>query len=105
MEKFEIEDLGPASYFVGVRITRNRKAGTISLCQDAYVTKVLHRYGMENCKAVETPIATGAAEVMIPFKGKASSMEIELYGSKIGSLMYLAVQTRPDISYGVSLLS
>jgi hypothetical protein len=91
MRKFKIEDLGLASYFIGVRITRNREAGTISLCQDAYVTKILHCYGMENCKAVDTPVATGAAEVMIPFEGKASHTEIELYGSKIGSLMYLAV--------------
>jgi hypothetical protein len=46
---------------------------------------------MENYKAVDTPMATGAAEVMIPFEGKASHTEIELYGSKIRSLMYLAV--------------
>ena len=32
MRRFEMEDLGPARYFVGVRITRNRKEGTISLC-------------------------------------------------------------------------
>jgi hypothetical protein len=60
---------------------------------------------MENCKTVDTPVATGAAEVMIPYNGKASNAEIELYGSKIESLMYLAVQTRPDISYRVSVLS
>ena len=32
MKRFEIEDLGPAKYFVGVRITRNRKEGMIALC-------------------------------------------------------------------------
>ena len=31
MQRFEIEDLGPAKYFIGVRITRNRKEGTITL--------------------------------------------------------------------------
>jgi hypothetical protein len=103
--KFETEELGPAAYFVGVRITRNREEGTISLCQDAYVNKILHRFGMQNCKPADTPVATGAAEVMIPHTSKATQADIELYGSKIGSLMYLAVQTRPDISYGVSVLS
>ena len=29
---FNIEDLGLAKYFVGVRITRDRKEGTITLC-------------------------------------------------------------------------
>jgi hypothetical protein len=45
---FDIKDLGPAKYFVRVRITRDRKEGTITLCQDAYIDKVLKRYGMEN---------------------------------------------------------
>ena len=44
--KFEIKDLGSANYFVRVRITRNRAEGTISLCQDAYVEKVLKRFSM-----------------------------------------------------------
>jgi hypothetical protein len=105
MKIFDMEDLGPAKYFVGVRITRDRKEGTITLCQDAYIDKVLERYGMENCHSVDTPMASGATEIMIPFEEQATNEDIELYGSKIGSLMYLAVQTRPDISYGVSVLS
>ena len=46
---------------------------------------------MENCKLVDTLIAFRAAEVMIPFKGKATYREIKDYGLKIGSLMYLIV--------------
>jgi hypothetical protein len=42
--KFEIEDIGSANYFVGVRITRDREKKTISLCQDAYVAKILERF-------------------------------------------------------------
>ena len=30
-KQFEMERLGPAKYFLGVRITRNREEGTISL--------------------------------------------------------------------------
>jgi hypothetical protein len=41
MKRFEMEDLGPAKYFVGVRITRDREERTITLCQDAYINKVL----------------------------------------------------------------
>jgi ribosomal protein S3 len=105
MKRFEMEDLGPAKYFVRVRITRDREERTITLFQDAYINKVLERYSMKNCHSVDTPMAAGAAEVMIPFEGQATTKDIEVYGSKIGSLMYLAVQTRPDIAYGVSVLS
>jgi hypothetical protein len=101
---FDIKDLGLAKYFVGVRITRDRKKGTITLCQDAYINKVLERYSIENCYLVNTLMTLGATEIMILFEEQATNEDIELYRSKIGSLMYLAVQTRPDISYGVLVL-
>ena len=41
MKRFKIEDLGPTKYFVGVRITQNRKKGTIALYQDTYINKIL----------------------------------------------------------------
>jgi hypothetical protein len=103
--KFEIEDIGPANYFVGVRITRDRERKTISLCQDAYVAKILERFQMEDCHLVDTPMTARANKFMIPYDKQASKDDIELYGSMIGSEMYLVVQTRPDIAYAVSVLS
>ena len=99
-----MEDLGPAKYFIGVQITQDRKKGTISLCQDAYIDKVLKRFGIENCHSVDTPIAVGANKFIVPFDRKATQAKIDLYGSKIGSEIYLAVQTRPDIAYAVLVL-
>jgi hypothetical protein len=103
--KFKIDNLGPIMYFVEVQITQDRKEGTISLCQDAYINKILEHFSIENCHSVNTPMAAGANEFIIPNKEEATSKDITLYGSKIGSLMYLAVQTRPDIAYSVSVLS
>jgi hypothetical protein len=102
---FHIKDLGLAKYFVRVQITRNRKKGTIILCQDIYIDKILERYSIENCHLVDILMALRATEIMISFKEQAINEDIKLYGSKIGSLMYLTVQTRPDISYKVSVLS
>ena len=91
MRRFEIEDLGPVKYFVGVRITRNRKEGTIALCQDAYIRKILERYGIGDYHPVDTPIAAGATEFIVPYDAQATDEDIELYGSKISSVIYLAV--------------
>ena len=60
---------------------------------------------MENCYLVNTPIAAGVTKFIIPFNGQAMVKDIKLYRSKIGSLIYLAIQTRLDIAYGVSTLS
>src|ERR1700709_2642025 len=49
---FEMKDLGPCQFFLGVRITR--KGSQITLCQDAYIRKVLDQFGMLECRAVST---------------------------------------------------
>ena len=41
MKRFEIKDLGPTKYFIGVRITQNRKKEIITLYQDIYINKIL----------------------------------------------------------------
>ena len=60
---------------------------------------------MADCYPVDTPIAARATKVMIPNTKQATKEEIELYGSIVGSEMYLAVQTRPDITYAINTLS
>ena len=60
---------------------------------------------MENCKAMPTPMASGAAEFMVPFNDEATKQDVTLYQSMVGSLMYLAVHTWADIAYTVSVLS
>jgi hypothetical protein len=102
---FEMQDLGPCNHFVGVRITRNRKARTITLCQDAFVDKILKRFGMEDCAPKSTPMDAGAMEHMVPFEGEASHKDREEYQSIVGSEMYLCTQTRPDIAFAMSILS
>jgi hypothetical protein len=103
--QFTIQDLGPAAYFVGVRITRDRQAKKIYLCQDAYIKKILERFDLSNCKHVDTPCASGFENIMLPFDGESPPEHVKLYQSMVGSLMYLATHTRPDIAYAVSMMA
>ena len=89
--KFKIKDLGPAKYFIGVKITWNRKEGTITLYQDIYISKILKWYSIENCHSVNTLIAARATEFIIPFNRQVMVKDTELYKSKIGFLIYLAI--------------
>ncbi|KAK6586176.1 hypothetical protein PZA11_001233 [Diplocarpon coronariae] len=102
---FEITGGEPANYFLGVRIVRDRQNRTISLCQDAYVDKVLERFHMTNCKSVPTPFASGCKVHMVKFEGQATPQEVKLYQEICGSLQYLAHHTRWDILYHCSILS
>jgi len=43
-------------------------------------------------------------EELLPYLGQASRKEIQLYLVKVGSILYAAVITRPDIAFAVSRL-
>ncbi|KAI1006112.1 Retrovirus-related Pol polyprotein from transposon TNT 1-94 [Podosphaera aphanis] len=104
-KKFDPDNLGIANYFLGVRIVRDRKLRRIYLCQDAYIKQILERYSLENSGTVDCPSASGSDIHMVKFEGIATASEISEQQSKIGSLLYLAVHTRPDIAYQCSTLS
>ena len=51
-EKFQMKDLGEASYVLGIQILRDRKNKLLALSQANYIDKVLERFSMENSRKV-----------------------------------------------------
>ena len=82
-----------------MRITRDRKAHTITLDQIHYVKKVVKCFGQENCKEVSTPLPTRYSPR--PNEGNTNPTLRSCYQSVIGSLLYIMLGTRPDIAYSV----
>jgi Reverse transcriptase (RNA-dependent DNA polymerase) len=56
---FDMKDLSEASYVLDLKIHRDRNKGILGLSQQAYIDKVLKRYGMKNYKPGNTPVAKG----------------------------------------------
>ena len=50
VDKFQMKDLGEASYVLGIKILRDRLNKTLALSQANYIDKVLERFSMENSK-------------------------------------------------------
>lgn len=71
------------------------------LHQQCYAEKVLMRFNMANCKSVTTPADPN--QVLSHFERKSDSKFP--YREAVGSLMYLAIATRPDLSYAVGCVS
>ena len=78
---------------------------TPDLSQTAYVDKVLEDLGMANSHAVKIPMDPGCKLEPAPPEHNATSELRQLYQSAVGSLIYLMLCTRPDISFAVSSVS
>jgi hypothetical protein len=104
-KKFSIKELGPAQYFVGVQIVRDRENRKIYLYQDTYIRKILEHFKIDKYKVMDTPIALGNKVHIVPFTEITKKKNVKLYQSIIRSNNYAAIQTRPDIAYDMSILS
>jgi transposase InsO family protein len=102
-QRFDIKDLGESKWILGMRITRDWAAGTIMLDQEVYVTTMLERFGFDQCRVVSTPEETGHDQ------GENAALDApvdhQLFMEIVGSLMYAAISTRPDIAHAVNKLS
>ena len=56
---FDMEDMGDASYVIGIKIHRDRLQGTLGLSQATYINKVLERFQMKDCSPSVAPIVKG----------------------------------------------
>ena len=91
------------SNYLGMHIIRDRPNRTITLLQTGYIDSLLVKY---DCEMNEFPSVPSTP--MLTVTGSALSPSILLgkkyiteYQGMVGSLMYLASQTRPDILYAV----
>jgi hypothetical protein len=99
-QNFELKDLGETDVILNIKLVREGDGG-VTLLQSHYLEKVSSRFGYSDCKPAPTPYNAS----MILKKNKRIMRDQLRYSQIIGSLMYLASATRPDISFAMSKLS
>ncbi|CAI7860938.1 unnamed protein product [Closterium sp. NIES-53] len=106
MDNFKCKMLGDVHYYLGLQIERDLERRWLKVYQSHYISGVMERYGVTGGCTVMTPFLAG-------FKLKKAAEEDDVledeqrneYQSLIGSVMYAAVHTRPDASFGVGQLA
>lgn len=100
-DNFEVTHLGIPRYLLSIQITWHENYAVLH--QEQYINIILEKYGLVNCKPTHTPMDIGTK----PEKGRENDERSDkiIYQSKIGSLLYLAMGTRPDIAHAVNVLS
>ncbi|GJZ86640.1 putative ribonuclease H-like domain-containing protein [Tanacetum coccineum] len=90
-KKFQMSFMGELTFFLGLQVTQKYDGTFIS--QDKYVDEILKKFGFSTVKTASTPM-----ETLKPLlkDAEAEDVDVHLYRSMIGSLMYLTA-SRPDI--------
>ena len=100
---FKMKDLGAVTRFLGMDVQRDRSRHAVSLTSSQHIDDMLERFGMQDCK----PAATG-----LPHKAVLGPRGTDglprppqtPYRSLVGSLLYVAMWTRPDMWLVSSLI-
>ena len=83
-----------------VKIVQDKRSGDVWLGQQAYIDTVIESFGMENGKQVDTPVDIGTK--LMHSTTDSDTVDQGLHQSAVGSLLYLSIGTRPDITFAVS---
>jgi hypothetical protein len=97
---FEVGSASLVKWYLGQRIFQEEEK--IKNNQTAMIETILSKYNMAECNITKSPTTTNWLEEA---KDEEELLENVSYRSLIGSLLYLATHTRPDIVFAVGELS
>jgi hypothetical protein len=102
--KYQGKELGEPRNLLGLFLARDLAAKTISISQPLLIEQILQRFQMECAPNRSTPLTgtTITKESKLPALSDESKQQ---YAAIVGSLMYLATTTRPDLSFTGSQLA
>ncbi|GJZ42268.1 putative ribonuclease H-like domain-containing protein [Tanacetum coccineum] len=94
-KKFQMSSMGELTFFLGLQVMQ--KEDGIFISQDKYVDEILKKFGFSTVRIASTPMETSKPLLK---DAEAEDVDVHLYRSMIGSLMYLTA-SRPDIMFAV----
>ena len=109
-ESFAIKNLGQPKEFLGIKVEEDEKKQRLILSQEKFIINMLKKFGFQNTHPVSTPMVTSQV-VNRERKNREQDennlllVSNRLFREMVGSLLYLANCTRPDMSYAVNVLS
>jgi hypothetical protein len=97
IDRFEMFMMRVLTFFLEFQI-KQAKEGTF-ISQTKYTRDILKKFGMDNAKAIKTPMGTNG---YLDLDLGNTSVDQKVYRSMIGSLLYLCA-SRPDIMLSVCM--
>ena len=108
---YKVKDMGEMNWYLGMRFIRNKETNVFTLNQSKYAQDVLDRFAphYRNSSYRAVPMMPGSN--LSPWnENHYASLTMDQYNEVqnfpyrqvVGSLLYLAIWTRPDMAYAVN---
>ena len=102
LSTYKGRDLGASDTLLGMRVCRDRAAGTLSLSCPGVTVALLQQFGMSDSRPNKLPLATKDS---LGQTGQQRLLDTTPYAELVGSILYLSITTRPDLAYASGLLA
>ncbi|KAE9572511.1 hypothetical protein CGMCC3_g11506 [Colletotrichum fructicola] len=107
-KRYHLEGGKDLQWFLGIEVIRDRSTRKLWLSQAVFAEKVrkLITPRADNAEAPEERAYTPMTKTeLFPYDGEAAPWEINHYQKRVGTILYAAVMTRPDIAFAASRLA
>ena len=96
---YALENRGPAAYFLGVQIIRDRPNRQLWIYQSQYIDEMLKTFGLNASRFISIPLQPG---VLKDTKGQPITFaKTKLLQRIVSTVIYLMLLTCPDIGFAV----
>ena len=100
MSVFEMREIGPLFYMLGMRFTRDFEARTTHITQDAYIDRLVDKFHID-LSGVLLLILILFIRDLSSYTGTASLVKIFLFQQLLGLILWLSTNTRIDLAISV----
>lgn len=97
-------DMGPISFYLGLKVEQDQERKTNKLSQPAYIKKSLVKFQLDKANSMNTPMKESAQLIQCTER-EALPSEKERYQGMIRAIMFSMVEIRLDIAYTTLLVS
>ena len=102
-KQFKMKDLGKLHFCLGISVHHDQETSRLWIHQRQYITSMLKKYGLAEANPVSIPADPNVT--LEKNDGNSCAVDQTMYQSMVGTLLYAATATRPDIAHAVSVVA
>lgn len=104
-ERWGVQEFDDLHFYLGFEFSQTSDCSRITMHSRSYINDLLERYRMQSVNSKHTPMETGLQFPEHVEDHELIDMKIYPYRQLVGSLQYLASNSRPDIAFATQCLA